>query len=129
MFNDTIAEYLTKIRNACGAKQRFVDVKNTKMLKQISEVLQNRGFIEKFLVDDEGHRMRVFLKYNKNRYPIIHGLRRVSSSGRRKYLGYQDLPRIYSGIGVAIVSTSKGILDDETARKNKVGGELLCTIW
>jgi len=129
MFNDTIAEFLTMIRNACSAQMRFVDVKNTKMLKRISEVLQSQGFIEKVLIDDENRRMRIFLKYNKNRKPIINGIKRISSPGRRKYLGYKELPRIYSGLGIAIVSTPMGVIDDETARKNKVGGELLCSIW
>lgn len=128
-FNDPIAELLTKIRNAKGAQHRYVDLGYSKMKVKILEILKNHGFIENFLVNEEKFKIRVFLKYNKNRESIIHGLDRESTSGMRRYIGYSRIPRVFNGMGVAILSTPKGVLDGETARNLKVGGELLCTVW
>lgn len=128
-FNDPIAELLTKIRNAKGAQHRFVDLSFSKIKVKILEIMKGHGFIENFLVNEEEHKIRVFLRYNKGRESIIHGLDRISKSGLRRYIGYQRIPRVFNGMGIAIMSTPKGVIDGETARNLKVGGELLCTVW
>lgn len=128
-FNDPIAELLTKIRNAKDAQHRFVDLHFSKVKVKILELLKGHGFIENFLVDEKEGKMRIFLRYNEHREPVIRDLRRVSTGGLRKYIGYADIPRVFNGMGIAILSTPKGILDGETARSLKVGGELLCTVW
>ncbi|MBU6383121.1 MAG: 30S ribosomal protein S8 [Verrucomicrobia bacterium] len=128
-FNDPIAELLTKIRNARGAQHRYVDLGHSRMKVKILEILKNHGFIENFLVNEEQHKIRIFLRYTKSRESVIHGLDRISRSGLRRYVGYIDIPKVFNGMGVAILSTPKGILDGETARNLKVGGELLCKVW
>lgn len=128
-FNDPIAELLTKIRNAKDAQHRFVDIGFSKIKVRILEILKENGFIENFLVNEELRKMRVFLRYTKQRESVIHGIRRISRCGLRRYIGYEKIPHIFNGMGIAIVSTSKGVVDGETARNLKVGGELLCTVW
>lgn len=128
-FNDPIAELLTKIRNASGARHRFVDLRYSKNKVKILEILKSQGFIENFLVNEENFKIRVFLRYTKTRDSVFHGLKRVSTCGLRKYIGYKDIPRIFNGMGIAILSTPKGIIDGESARKLKVGGEFLCAVW
>jgi small subunit ribosomal protein S8 len=127
--SDPISDLLTRIRNAKMAKHRFVDFPFSKEKLNIVKILQEQGFIEKFLVDEENSKARVFLKYTQGREPVIQGLKRISSPGLRRYVGYKNIPRILSGMGVAIISTPQGIIDGETARKLKVGGELLCFVW
>ncbi|MBN1915253.1 MAG: 30S ribosomal protein S8 [Parachlamydiales bacterium] len=128
-FNDPIAELLTKIRNATRAQHRYVDVSLSKMKLEIIKILQQRGFIAHYLESSERKKIRVFFKYLPDRSCVIHGVKRVSKPGLRRYVGYSNLPKIYGGIGNAIVSTSKGIMVDEEAKRQKVGGELLCYIW
>lgn len=127
-FNDPIAELLTKIRNAKAAQHRYVDLNHSKMKIMILGILKHHGFIENFLVGEK-HKVRVFLRYTKKREPVINGLKRVSTSGLRRYIGYDKIPRVFNGMGIAILSTPKGVIDGETARNLKVGGELLCTVW
>ncbi|MBX9744609.1 MAG: 30S ribosomal protein S8 [Chlamydiales bacterium] len=128
-FNDPIAELLTKIRNAKGAQHRYVDLSFSKMKVRLLEIMKDYGFIENFLVNEELHKMRVFLRYTRNRESVLKGLRRESTSGLRRYVNHREIPRVFNGMGLAIVSTSKGVVDGETARNLKVGGELICTIW
>lgn len=128
-FNDPIAELLTKIRNAKGAQHRFVDLGYSKNKIKILDILKNQGFIENFLVNEEMHKIRIFLRYTKERGSVVSNLKRVSTCGLRRYIGYKDIPRVFNGMGIAILSTPKGILDGETARNLKVGGEILCTVW
>lgn len=128
-FNDPIAELLTKVRNAKSAQHRFVDIPFSKIKVRILEILRDHGFIENFLVDEKRFVMRVFLRYTKGRSSVIHGLQRESTCGRRRYLGYLDIPRVCNDMGIAILSTSRGVMDGKTARSLKVGGELLCTVW
>jgi small subunit ribosomal protein S8 len=128
-FNDPIAELLTKIRNAKGAQHRYVDLPFSRMKVKILEILKNHGFIENFLVNEEKFKIRVFLRYTKMRESVIHGLTRESKCGLRQYIGYSDIPKVFNGMGLAILSTPKGVLDGETARNLRVGGELLCTVW
>jgi small subunit ribosomal protein S8 len=127
--NDPIADLLTRIRNAAMARNRFVDLPHSRQKVSIIKVLQEQGFIDNFLVDEKGGRVRIFLKYTYGREPVIQGLKRVSTPGLRRYVGYKDIPRIFGDLGVAILSTPSGILDGKKARQQKVGGELLCLVW
>ncbi|NGX28018.1 MAG: 30S ribosomal protein S8 [Candidatus Anoxychlamydiales bacterium] len=127
--SDPIAECLTRIRNAQGAKHRFVDIDLSKMKVSIANILRDNGFIENFIQNDAKGKMRIFLKYTNERKGIIRKIKRVSKPGRRIYLPVSKIPRILAGIGIAIISTSKGVIDDNEARKLKVGGEILCYIW
>ncbi len=128
-FNDPIAELLTKIRNATRAQHRYVDLGFSKNKVRILELLKNHGFIDNVLVNEAEFKIRVFLRYTKDRRSVIHDLQRVSKCGMRRYVGYAEIPRVFNGMGLCLVSTSKGIVDGETARNLKVGGELLCTVW
>jgi small subunit ribosomal protein S8 len=128
-FNDPIAELLTKIRNAKDAKHRYVDLGFSKIKVKILENMKHHGFIENFLYDEKEFKIRIFLKYTKTRESVIHNLQRVSTSGSRKYVKSREIPRPFNGLGITILSTPQGVLDGETARNLKVGGELLCTIW
>lgn len=127
--SDPISDLLTRIRNAKRAKNRFVDVGVSKEKLGIVKILKEQGFVANFLVNDEQHKMRIFLKYGQGREALIQGLKRKSAPGLRRYVGYRQIPRVLGGLGVAILSTPKGIIDGETARKERVGGELLCLIW
>lgn len=127
-FNDPIAELLTKIKNASIAQHFYVDVSLSSVKFNIVKILSERGFIKNYLVDEDKRKIRIFLKY-KGRQPLIHDVKRISKPSIRKYMGYKDIPVILGGMGINILSTSKGIIDDETARQMKVGGELLCYVW
>jgi small subunit ribosomal protein S8 len=128
-FNDPIAELLTKMRNAKEAQHRYVDLSFSKNKVKILNLMRNHGFIENFLVNEDQFKIRIFLRYTKDRKSVIHDLKRVSTSGMRRYVGYRDIPRVFNGMGMCIISTPQGIIDGETARNLKVGGELLCTVW
>lgn len=130
--NDTIADMLTRIRNANLARHQTTQVPSTKMTRSIARVLLEEGFINGF--DETGEapkkQLVIALKYKgKRRQPIINQLQRVSKPGLRVYSTYRDMPRVLGGIGVAILSTSKGIMTDRDARQQKVGGEVLCYVW
>ena len=127
--NDPIADLLTRIRNASQARHRFVDVPSSKEKLNIVKVLKEQGFVENYLVNDEMRKMRVFLRYTEGREPLIQGLKRHSMPGLRRYIAYKDIPYVLGGLGIAILSTSKGIVDGESAKKMQVGGELLCFVW
>lgn len=127
--SDPIADFLTRIRNAILARHRYIDLPVSKVRKALAKLLQEQGYIEKFLVDDEHRKMRVFLKYSEGRRPVITGLKRISRPSLRRYVSYKDIPRLHGGMGTPILSTPMGIVDGETARKNKVGGEMLCYVW
>lgn len=129
MLHDPIADLLTRIRNAKSARHRFVDFRPSKIKMEIVKVLYEQGFIDKFMVNEEKGQARVFLKYAGGREPVIKGLDRMSSPSLRRYVGYRQIPKIYGGMGIAILSTPGGIVDGETARKKKLGGELLCFVW
>lgn len=127
--SDPIADLLTRVRNACAAKHRYVDIPLSKMLLAIVDVMKETGFIDNFIHSDEKRKIRVFLKYTKNRAPVIHGLTRVSKPGVRRYVGVSDIPNVLEGLGITILSTPKGVISGDKARSMKVGGELLCKIW
>lgn len=128
--SDPIADFLTRIRNALKARHRYVEAPHSKLKASIAALLEKKGYVEKVLVDDEKKTIRVFLKYSKTtREPIIQGLKRVSRPGVRQYVGYKDIPRVLSGLGLAVLTTPKGIVDGESARNEKLGGEVLCYVW
>ena len=128
---DTIADMLTRIRNANSAKHPTVDVPASNMKKQIAQILVDEGYIKSFRVidDDKQGVIRITLKYTENKSQVITGLRRVSTPGLRIYSNSKDMPKVMKGLGIAIVSTSKGIMTDREARKNNVGGEVLAFVW
>jgi small subunit ribosomal protein S8 len=127
--NDPIADLLTRLRNATMAKHRFVDFPTSKLKINLLNVLKDHGLIENILVNEEKKKARAFLKYAEGRESLISGLKRISTPGLRRYVGHSEIPRIDGGMGLVILSTPKGIIDGETARKQKVGGELLCYVW
>jgi len=129
---DPIADYLTRIRNAQQAKHRLVEIPASNMKKKITEILYDEGYILKYKFDEEGHQgtIKIALKYNPaTKEPAIRKCGRLSKSGLRKYSGVSDLPRIINGLGIAIVSTSKGLMTEKKAKKENVGGELICFVY
>ena len=128
---DTIADMLTRIRNANSAKHASVDIPESNLKKQIAQILQDEGYIKSFKVIDDKKQgiIRVNLKYTDNKAQVITGLRRVSKPGLRIYSNCKDMPKVMKGLGIAIVSTSKGIMTDKKARELNVGGEVLAFIW
>ena len=128
---DTIADMLTRIRNANSAKHPTVDVPASNMKKQIAQILVDEGYIKSFRVidDDKQGVIRITLKYTENKSQVITGLRRVSKPGLRIYSNSKDMPKVMKGLGIAIVSTSKGVMTDKQARKENVGGEVLAFVW
>ncbi|NEQ38873.1 MAG: 30S ribosomal protein S8 [Okeania sp. SIO3I5] len=130
--NDTISDMLTRIRNSCMAQHTTTKVPATKMTRSIAKVLKEEGFIGEFEQEGEGLKkfLVISLKYKgKNRQPIIKYLKRVSKPGLRVYKNRKELPRVLGGIGIAIISTSSGIMTDREARKRGIGGEVLCYVW
>lgn len=129
--HDPIADLLTRIRNGSSAKHLFVDVGYSKLKEAIVKILKEKGFVAHYLVKEENKKatMRIFLKYAPNREPIIRQLRRVSKPSLRRYVSYPQIPRVLGGMGISIVSTSQGVLSGDQARKQKIGGELLCIAW
>lgn len=130
-YNDPIAELLVKVRNAKRAEHRYVDVPFSKVKEAIVKILKNEGFIAHYLVKEENRKgtMRIFLKYAKGRSPVIMGMKRVSRPSLRKYVSHDQIPVVLGGMGISILSTSKGIMIGKTAKEQKLGGELLCLVW
>ena len=128
---DPIADMLTRIRNAGSARHETVDIPNSKMKKAIAEILLEEGYIKSFQLIDDGTQgvIRVTLKYLPGKEKAIQGLRRVSKPGLRVYAGAEELPKVLKGLGIAIVSTSKGVMTDKKARELNVGGEVLAFVW
>ena len=130
MMTDPIADMLTRVRNAGQARLRRVDMPVSKLKIELARILKENHFIHDYKVLDEGKHpvLRLYLRYYQDR-PVIRELRRVSKPGLRKYVGVQEIPRIRNGLGMAILSTSRGVMTDRDARANKVGGELLAIVW
>lgn len=128
---DTIADLLTRIRNASSAKHETVEVPASNMKKAIIEILFEEGYINKFVVseDEKQGMIKIYLKYTENKKPVITGLKRVSKPGLRIYSDVENMPKVMKGLGIALISTSKGIMTDRRARKENVGGEVLAFIW
>ena len=129
--SDVIADMLTRIRNANDAKHQTVDVPASNMKKSIADILVNEGYIKSYQVIEDGKQgvIRITLKYGQNKSKVIKGLRRVSKTGLRIYSNCEDMPKVMNGLGIAIISTSKGIMTDKAARANNVGGEVLAFVW
>ena len=126
-----IADMLTLIRNAGGARFDKVDIPASRMKIGLAKIFKEEGFIKNYKVikDNRQGILRVYLKYNDQQQPLIQGLKRVSKPGRRVYAGHEELPRVQGGLGVAVISTSQGVVTDRQARKLGVGGEVLCEVW
>ncbi len=130
MVNDTIADMLTRIRNANQMRYAKVSVLNTKMTREIASILKEEGYINSFEVNKEGNMLELELKYGENKKErVIVGLKRISKPGLRVYVKHEELPKVLNGLGIAIISTSKGIMTDKKARENGLGGEVLAYIW
>ncbi|GMO43099.1 MAG: 30S ribosomal protein S8 [Termitinemataceae bacterium] len=129
--SDPVADMLTKLRNAGMAKHEKVDIQSSKLKLEIVKILKTEGYIKNFkkAVQDDSSIIRVFLKYDDETSPVIHGIKKVSTPGRRVYTGYKKMPRVLNGYGTVIVSTSIGVTTGKKALEKKVGGELICTVW
>lgn len=128
---DTVADMLTRIRNANSAKHESVDIPASNMKKSIAQILLDEGYIKSYQVVEDGKQgvIRIALKYGSNKSQVITGLRRVSKPGLRMYTSFEDMPKVMKGLGIAILSTSKGVMTDKQARAERVGGEVLAFVW
>ena len=131
LINDPVADMLTRIRNALVAKHETTTLPASNMKKAIAQILVDEGYIQGFEVIDDGVQgtIKLTLKYDGNRKGVISGLKRISKPGLRVYAKSEDIPKVLGGLGIAIISTSKGVMTDRQARKNAVGGEVLCYVW
>lgn len=129
--SDPVADMLTKVRNAVMARHEKVDIPASKLKLEIVKILKTEGYIKNFkkVNQDGANCIRVFLKYDDKNTPVIHGIEKVSTPGRRVYAGYKDLPRVFNGYGTVIVSTSLGVTTGKKAQEKQVGGELICKVW
>jgi len=130
MMTDPIADMLTRIRNAAQAQHQHTVLPSSKLKVQVAEILKQEGFIDDYSVE-EGipNTLTIALKYSRDRQSAFAGMRRASRPGRRFYVGHRDIPRVQNGMGVAILSTSAGVMTDRDARDKRVGGEVLCEVW
>lgn len=129
---DPIADYLTRLRNAIKAKHRVIEIPASKLKKEMTKVLFEKGYILNYKFEDDGvqGKIKIALKYNsRTKEPAIIKLERISKPGLRKYAGAEELPRVLNGLGIAIISTSKGIMTDKEARTQHIGGEVLCHVY
>lgn len=131
MMTDPIADMLTRIRNASNAKHDSVDIPASNIKKELAQILLNEGFVKGFDVIDDTKQgiIRVDLKYGKQNEKVISGIKRISKPGLRVYVKNDEIPRVLGGLGIVIISTSKGIITDKQARKEKIGGEVICYVW
>lgn len=131
MMTDPIADMLTRVRNASNAKHESVDVPSSNIKKEMTKILLDEGYIKSFDVIDDGKQglIRIQLKYGQSNEKVISGIRRISKPGLKVYCKAQEVPKVLGGLGIAILSTSKGILTDRKAREEGVGGEVLCYVW
>ena len=129
--SDPVADMLTKVRNAAMARHEKVDVPASKLKLEIVKILKTEGYIKNFkkVQEDGKNILRIFLKYDDDNNPVIHGVKKISTPGRRVYSGYKELPRVYNGYGTIIVSTSSGVTTGKKASEKMIGGELVCTVW
>ncbi len=128
---DPVADLLTRIRNAQNSNNRFADIPLSNLKKRILFILKEEHYIRDFIIvnDDKGGRLRAFLKYDSEGEPVIRSISRISKPGRRVYAKAGEIPKVLDGLGVAILTTSKGVVSDKVARKLNVGGEILCNVW
>ncbi len=127
---DPISDMLTRIRNAHMAGHEAADMPHSRFKGEVARILKKEGYIVNYRVEGgQSKTLRIYLKYAEENEPVIRGLKRQSRPGWRRYVSANDIPRVFGGMGVAILSTSKGVMTDAEARRNKVGGELICTVW
>ncbi len=128
---DPLADMLTRIRNAGNAKHKSVDIPGSRLKASLAAVMKNEGYIKnyKFIKDNKQGILRIYLKYDKNESHVIYGIERASKPGRRVYVNSKEIKPVLNGLGISILSTSKGLLTDSQSRKENVGGEILCNIW
>jgi len=131
MMTDPLSDFLARIRNALMARHKSMTLPSSKLKARIAQILKDEGYIEDFRVDaDDGRSfLTIDLRYDDRNSPVIEGLTRVSRPGLRKYASVDDLPTVRGGVGMAIISTSKGVMTDSQARRDRVGGEVICTVW
>jgi len=131
MMTDPIADFLTRIRNGLQARHESVEIPASKIKVEIAKIMKAEGFIKNFKViqDDKQGIVKVFLKYDEDRNPVIVKMAKVSKPGRRVYTSVDNIPVVKNGLGVAVLSTSRGVMTDKRAREEKVGGEVICQIW
>jgi len=129
MMTDPIADMLTRIRNAALARHDRTEVPASKLKKAVAEILKLEGYIADVRPSENDGKLTIVLKYGRDRSSAIDGVRRVSRPGRRVYVKHDRIPRVFSGLGISILSTSRGLMSDREARKHKLGGELLCEVW
>ncbi|CAD7844081.1 SSU ribosomal protein S8p (S15Ae) [Olavius algarvensis spirochete endosymbiont] len=129
--SDPVADMLTMIRNSVSVKSEKVDIRPSKLKMEIIKILKNEGYVKNFKKITQGEMdiIRVFMKYDEKEQPTIHGIKSVSTPGRRVYSGYKNMPRVFNGLGTVIVSTSAGVTTGKKAVLSKVGGEIICTVW
>ncbi len=129
--SDPIADMLTRVRNANMAEKKIVSLPHSKIKSEVARLLKQEGFISDFSVEDDNGKsiLNLFLKYTLEREPVIQGLRRISKPSCRRYTNAEEIPRVLGGIGIAILSTSSGLMTDSEAREKNIGGEILCYIW
>jgi len=128
---DPVADYLTRIRNALHAKYNYVDIPASNLKRKMSRILLEQGYIKKYIIIKDGKQglIRIWLKYDEEKNPVITKIIRVSKPGRRQYVNVNDLPRVKNNLGIAILTTPKGVITANEARRQNVGGEVLCYIW
>ena len=128
---DPVSDYLTRMGNAQNAAHRHVDIPASKLKRAMTQILLDKGYVRRFINIEDGRQglIRVYLKYEKDGKPVIHSLRRASKPGLRYYCGADDLPRVRGGLGIAMVSTSRGVMTDKEARSNNIGGEVLAYVY
>ena len=131
VMTDPVADMLTRIRNASSVKHDSVDVPGSKFKIELARILKDEGFIReyKFIEDDKQGSLRIYLKYGAQKERVITGIKRISKPGMRVYANKDDIPRVLGGLGVAVLSTSTGVMTDKKARKHGVGGEVVCYVW
>ena len=131
VMTDPIADFLTRIRNANTAMKDTVEIPASKMKKALADILKQEGFIKdwEYIEDSKQGMIRVYLKYGENKQKVITGLKRISKPGLRVQVSKDDIPRVLNGLGIAIITTSKGVMTDKEARKAGVGGEIICYVW
>ncbi len=129
--SDPIADFLTRIRNARAARLKMLEMPHSRLKNEVARILKREGYIRDYSTEGSGGKrvLRIYMKYDRDEQPVIEGLKRVSRPGLRRYVPAEKIPRVLGGMGIAILSTSSGIMTDSEARKKRVGGEVMCHIW
>ena len=129
--SDPIADYLTRVRNGLHAKKKYVDIPSSNIKRKMSRILLDQGFVRRYIIIDDGTQgiIRIWLKYDELGHPVIHNIKRISTPGRRRYVSVDELPRVKNNLGISIMTTPIGIITAREAKRQNVGGEVLCEVW